>query len=374
MRAIKTVLGMISAVALLSAAACGSAPTTGQGHSSPTATTDSLGDAAPRIEVTYEAHGRSSEGPYRAHAVLIAAGPKHVRYEMRSTGYPPMAFIYDGQRLLVHDPSEFRPWSLFEAPEEHPDMFGTVSGVLAAPDSAEFAKGCRSATEVGHKRILGRTAVGYHCAAHFLADGSGTSAYTAWLDEKTHVLLQGGGFHATSFEEHPSITAATFSTKPPAGAEVEVYAAQKRPGHRAPNFELKRVTGSRAGDTVRLSDYAHRPLVLAFFASDLAFDTTGETCHGCVHSLLTLQRLTDGGTDPAVLAIQEGEVGKPGLPLVPDGLEVDVVNDSGLDVQHSYGLSELIGFVFIGSDGRVQHAFDRALSDHELSEALDELH
>ena len=237
-----------------------------------------------------------------------------------------MLFIYDGRRLLVHDPEESRPWSLYETPEEHPEEFAPVSGTFTPPDSAEFEKGCPSATIVGHKRILGRTAVGYHCASHYLADGSGFSARVDWLDQKTSILLQSGQFHATSFDEHPHLDASSFSTEPPAGAKVAVYAAQVRPGDppkKAPGFELTRVPkpggGGDAGGTLSLSDYEHQPLVLAFFSSDLAFDPEGETCPGCVDSVLTLQQLTDGGTSPAVLAVQGGEAGKPGLPADPQG-------------------------------------------------------
>ena len=370
--------GTAALLTLLVAAACGSNQATSEDHPSQHSTTDALRGATPRVEVTYDDREHTSDGPYRAHAVLLAAGPHHIRYEFTSTGYAPMLFIYDGQRLLVHDAESSQPWSLFEAPEQHPEEFAAVSGTFTPPDSAEFEKGCPSATIIGHRRILGRTAVGYHCAAQFLADGSGFSARVDWLDQKTSILLQSGHFHATAFDEHPRLDASSFSTEPPAGARVARYAEQMRPGdppRKAPGFELERVPkpadDAAGGDgTVSLSDYVHQPLVIEFFSSDLGFDPEGETCHGCVASMLTLQRLTEGGTSPRVLAVQGGEAGKPGFPLIPQGLRVDVVNDPDSDVQHSYGLSDLVGFAFIGSDGLIHQVFDKAATDQQLKDAL----
>ena len=189
--------------------------------------------------MTYEAHAKGSDGPYSSHAVLIAAGPERVRLEIESTGMAPMLFVYDGQRLLVHDAEGYRPWSLFEAPEEHPDQFQAVSHVYADPDSAEFAEGCRSATVVGHKPVLGRRAVGYHCATQHSADGSVSFAHVDWLDQRTGLLLQSGAIHATSIDEHPHITASTFSTEPPRGAKVAVYAA--RSDRRPVDAKVRRV-------------------------------------------------------------------------------------------------------------------------------------
>ena len=147
-RSSRRIVGSTTAVlALLAVSACGSA-TAGKDGSRQPSTAD-----APRaaIAVTYEAHAKGSDGPYSSHTVLIAAGQDRVRLEIESTGMAPMLFVYDGRRLLVHDAEGYRPWSLFEAPEEHPDQFQAVSDVYADPDSAEFAEGCRSPTVVGHK-------------------------------------------------------------------------------------------------------------------------------------------------------------------------------------------------------------------------------
>jgi hypothetical protein len=122
-----------------------------------------------------------------------------------------------------------------------------------------------------------------------------------------------------------------------------------------------------------MGDYPGRPLVLAFFASDIVFDAHGEECGRCIPSLLALQRETAGGTSPSVLAVQSGEWGKPGFPLVPRGLRLAVANDPGGDVQRSYGLSGWVGFAFIGSDGKVQRLFEKPPTDQQLQEALDGL-
>jgi peroxiredoxin len=361
--------GAAAVVTLCMVPACGSAPEPGSTHS-PTAPSSTVSRAA--IAVTYEGHDRTSDGPSDAHIDLVAVPPDHVRYALKQTGYPQMLFVYDGTRLLVHDPEESQPWSLYEKPEEHPDQFA-VSDLFTAPGSAEFAKGCPSAKPLGHKRILGRNAAGYHCAAHFLADGSGTFAFTEWLDQKTNVLLESDQIHATSFDEHPDITAATFSTTAPAGAKVAVYAARQHAGDppkKAAAFDLNRVTGTSGTGTVSLSDYTDKPVVLAFFSSDLAFGD--EDCAGCLDALAALTQLTHGGTNPAVLAVQDGEEGKPGYPLIPKGLHVDVVvNDPASDVQHAYGLDGQVGFAFIGADGKVHQVFNKAPTDQQLKDAVD---
>jgi hypothetical protein len=320
----------------------------------------------------YRDHEQTSDGPYRLREELTAAGPEHIRLEMRSNQMAPMLLVYDGRKLLVHDAEEYRPWTLYDAPNEHPDALSIVSNMFAAPESAVFAKSCRSAKVVGHKTVLGRAAVGYHCGAQHFADGVSQSALVEWLDQRTGVLLQVGGLHATVFDESPVITGATFSTRPPAGAKVEHFAARRTAsgGKAAPGFDLRRVD---ADGRVRLSDHASRPLVLAFFASDIYFDPHGEDCRRCLPALLTVQRLTAGGTDPAVLAVQGGEEGKPGYPLIPRGLHLPVGNDPGFDVEQSYGLSSQVAFAFIGSDGTVRKEFDRPPTDAELRAALADL-
>lgn len=354
-------------IVVLAASGCGSPP-----HTTPPSTDAAGHNSSGPIAVHYEARGRSSEGSYRAQSDLVAADPTHVRYRIRVTGYAPLLYVYDGQRLLVHDPEEFRHWILYKAPSEHPDQLAVVSHVFTKPASAAFRKQCRSARLVGHRVLLGRQAVGYHCAARHYRDGSTETGGVEWLDAQSGLLLQAGPLRATAIDDHPLITRTTFSTVPPRGAAVETYAARRPPGsglRTAPGFRLRELGGGR----VSLADYAGKPLVLAFYMSDIVFDTSGDSCPRCVPALLALQRLTSAGTHPAVLAIQVGDVGKPGYPLIPRGLRLDVANDPDLEVQHAYGLSNQVGFVFIGSDLKVHRSFDNAPTDQQLASALDTL-
>jgi peroxiredoxin len=348
---------------LMVTTACGTATAPG---STPIRST---APAASPIRIVYNGVAGSSDGPLRIHEELIAQGPERIRLEFDSSEMSPMTFVYDGKRLLVHDPEEFRPWILYDAPREHPDQFSMVSHVFSGPGGAEFAKGCHSARIVGHKTILDRAAVGYHCAAQHHADGSSESGGVVWFDGETGLLLRAGPFRVVTIDEHPVVTNATFSTDPPPGAKIEHFAARQA-GKAAPDFSLQRVDAPGA---VRLAAYRNQPLVLAFFSSDIYFDPHGEECHRCIPALLDMQRLTAGGTDPAVLGVQEGEKGKPGYPLIPHGLLLPVVNDPAFEVEESYGLDNQVAFAFIGSDGRVHRVFNRPPSEAELKAALADL-
>ena len=360
-----------AAAATLTLAAGCAGGTSSTNHPAIPASADGSGETSTPIRVVYEGDEKTA---FQARVELVADGPAHIRIAIRVGGYAPMLYVYDGKRLLVHDPEEYRPWQLYDAPEQHPDQYGTVTSWYADPGSTRFAKNCPSAKEVGHQTLVGRDAVGYHCASQHHSDGSSQSAVVVWLDQATGVMLKVGGIHAVSFEEHPPLNATTFDTHPPAGAKVEHYAvrADTNPDNRpAPDFHLRnvRATGPR---TISLADYAHRPLVLAFFMSDLTFSDSTEFPRE-LGSLQALEKLTSGGTDPAVLAIQGGEEGKPGYPLIPKGLTFTVVNDPGFDVQHAYGLSNQVGYAFIGSDGIVHQVFDEPPTEQQLQDALNEV-
>jgi hypothetical protein len=180
---------------------------------------------AATIAVEYDGQGSSSDGRYREHIDLVIAGNDHVRIRIKATGMAPLLYIWDGTRLLRHSREYYRPWTLFESAEQHPDELEVVDEWRQQQDSAAFKKGCRSARVVGHKEILGRRAVGYHCAAEHGRDGLSMSAFVQWRDE-TGLLLQVGDFRATSIDESPRVSDATFSTRPPAGAKVVGHAAK----------------------------------------------------------------------------------------------------------------------------------------------------
>ena len=372
----RTTAGLVALLLLV--AGCGSQHGDHSSHTSGPSS-DSASESGDAIEVVYDAKGQSTDGPFLSHIDVLLAGEHKARVSFKQSGMSPTLYVWDGVRLLVQDPEELRRWTLYEAADEHPDQLQAVTSWRSRPGSSSFEQSCRAARVVGHKTILGRRAVGYHCGARHYADGSSESASVIWLDEGTGLLLQSGGLHATSIDESPTITADTFSTTPPAGAKVHRLEAKKPfdgGGKAAPDFHLKRLdlrAKQLGADTTTLADYAGKPLVLAFFASDIVFDVHGEECGRCTPSLLALQRETGGGTSPSVLAIQVGDWGKPGYPLVPKGFRLDVANDPGGDVQHSYGLSGWVGFAFIGSDGRVRRLFDKPPTDEQLQGALDGL-
>ena len=90
-------------------------------------------------------------------------------------------------------------------------------------------------------------------------------------------------------------------------------------------------------------------------------------------ALLLAQQLSHHGTDPTVLAVQNGERGKPGVPLVPAGLRLRIANDPDTSLQHAYGLTHEVGFAFVGSDGTIQTVIDHPATSTELSDALSTL-
>ena len=74
-----------------------------------------------------------------------------------------------------------------------------------------------------------------------------------------------------------------------------------------------------------------------------------------------------------MLAVQNGERGKPGFPLVPAGLRLRIANDPDTSLQHAYGLTHEVGFAFVGSDGTIREIIDHPASSNEISEALSTL-
>ena len=374
----RTIAAAAATLGLLFVTGCGSGspagPSAGASAVRPRTPAPASTASGTPIEVTYDARVRDEGQTVRLHAVLIAAGPRSARYVLESTGFSPRLYVYDGHRLLVHDAGDVHPWSLYVAAAEHLDVLSTLTDLLAGPHSTPFADSCRSATVIGHRTILNHPAVGYHCAERTYADGSTDGAYDTWRDQATGLMLTTGPVHATAISDRVRVTAATFATDPPPGVEVAVYAAKKASEgslQEAASFTLDRVD---AQGTATLADYAHGPFVLAFFSSGLYFDPHGETCPHCVPALLALQRLTDDGTRPRVLAVQTGDVGKPGLLLVPHGLRLAVANDPQEATKRAYGLSHQVGFAFVGSDGKIHQRLDEAPTDQQLRDALRALH
>jgi hypothetical protein len=163
--------------------------------------------------------GQASEGPRRGDVYVVSAGSLHVRLDMKVRNVVESRYVYDGRRLLVHDPRYAIPYTLYESPGEHPEALAVVRSWRLDPASEVFAHLCMGAQKVSKApTIAGRTAVGYNCRApkHQLR-GEGTM----WLDRETGVLLRNDAFKAREVTSLPEVDASTlFSTEPPPGAKV----------------------------------------------------------------------------------------------------------------------------------------------------------
>jgi cytochrome oxidase Cu insertion factor (SCO1/SenC/PrrC family) len=221
----------------------------------------------------------------------------------------------------------------------------------------------------GARQVLGRTTIRYRCQP----SNNSLLGGTILVDESTGLLLRSAPLHVSRVDTSPTVTAHTFSTQAPPGAKVDNIAA-KHPTRTKPSNQTARPFRLHllGGGTVSSAELDGKPYVLAFFSSDLYFDH-GELCPRCVHTLLLVQQLSHHGTDPTVLAVQNGERGKPGFPLVPAGLRLPIANDPDTALQHAYGLTHEVGFAFVGSDGTIRAVLDHPASSNEISDALSAL-
>jgi len=188
---------------------------------------DGVGSPDKVVEVRYSMLGQGSEGPRRGDVDVVSAGSLHVRLDMKVNNVE-SRYVYDGRRLLVHDPRHDIPYMLYESPGEHPEALAVVRSWRLDPASEVFAHLCMGAQKVAKApTIAGRTAVGYSCRApkHHLG-GEGTM----WLDRDTGVLLRNDAFQAREVTPLPELDASTFfSTEPPPGAKVRRLPAYKGP-------------------------------------------------------------------------------------------------------------------------------------------------
>ena len=136
-----------------------------------------------------------------------------------------VTIVRNGNRALLHDPEAETPYTLMEAADENLEDLPWESAPLEA-DSNLFRQICPDPDRRGTRTILGRDAVGYACTWTDHADGTG-QAKKAWLDRATGMLLEHGDLKAREFVVDPEITEITFSTKPPAGADVHVVKARR---------------------------------------------------------------------------------------------------------------------------------------------------
>ena len=182
---------------------------------------DGVGSPDQVVEVRYSMPGQGSERPRRGDVDVVSAGRLHVRVDMKVHNVVESRYVYDGSRLLVHDPRHAIPYMLYESPDEHPEALAVVRSWRVDPASEVFARVCMGAQRVSKApTIAGRTAVGYSCFApkHHLG-GEGTM----WLDRETGVLLRNDAFRAREVTSLPEVDASTFfSTEPPPGAKVRL--------------------------------------------------------------------------------------------------------------------------------------------------------
>ena len=359
------------AVALTSTlmlAGCGARVTADQ-HvvpASPGASEFADGPVAVHFELRFTQDGESPKGTID----VIAAGPRKVRVAVVGPEIGRLVEVWDGTRLLEHDKDSVFPYTIYEAPSEHPDELAPIQEFMIGDPTTSTNPLCKHAERLaGERQLRGRTAIPYRCQA----SNSSLLNGRILVDESTGLLLRSGPLHVSRVDDSPTVDADTFSTQAPPGAKVDVIAAKHttrpKPSHQeAPPFRLDLLDG----DAVSSAELDGRPYVLAFFSSDLYFDH-GELCPRCVPALRLVQQLSHHGTDPTVLAVQNGERGKPGFPLVPTGLRLRIANDPSSALQHAYGLTHEVGFAFVGSDGTIRAVIDHPASSNEISDALSTL-
>jgi peroxiredoxin len=338
-----------------------------------TSRSDTSGSDRGPIAVSYELEV-NSEGTPLTFEVNVVSDTERVRSETDYAGrdsFDPALAVWDGKRLYLYRPEHAEKYLLFEAPDEHPDELTGLQVLGVRVGSERFARFCPGADRLAESRsVADRPAVGYQCGPGPLEQVLSTRE--AWFDQATGVLLEAGPFHATSITTDPELDSETFSTEPPEGAEVTVYPAKgSRYGQKAPAFELYLEEG---GGSVRLSDYRGKPVVLVPFSSDLYFGP-GYECPDCFPSLVTLLEMTDGGTNPSVLAIQSGEVVREGRPPAPPGVTLTLLDDPTLTIRQQYGLSmgHQMAFVFIDEQGLVRHVIDHKATREDFETGLNSI-
>lgn len=333
---------------------------------SPEASEFSGGPMAVHFELRFTEDGES----LKTTIDVLAAGPRKVRVEVVGPEIGRIVEVWDGTRLLEHDQDSVFPYTIYEAPSEHPDELAGIQEFMIGDPTTSPNPLCKHPERLtGARPVLGRTTIRYRCQPR----NDSLLGATILVDRSTGLLLRSGPLHASRLDTSPTVTADTLSTQAPAGAKVDIIAAKhptrSEPSHQAaPPFRLDLLDGG----TESSAELDGKPYVLAFFGSDLYFDH-GELCPRCVPALLQMQQLSHRGADPTVLAVQNGERGKPGFPLVPPGLRLRVANDPDTALQHAYGLTHEVGFAFVGSDGTIRAVIDHPASSKEISDALSTL-
>ena len=249
---------------------------------------------------------------------VLASGPRKVRVKVVGPEIGRIVEVWDGTRLLEHDQDSVFPYTIYEAPSEHPDELAGIQEFMIGDPTTSPNPLCKHAERLpGARPVLGRTTIRYRCQPR----NDSLLGGTILVDQSTGLLLRSGpsarepGGHLPHASPRtpspPRRRPAPRSTSSPPSTPPD----PSRHTRTAPPFRLDLLDGG----TVSSAELDGKPYVLAFFSSDLYFDH-GELCPRCVPALLQVQHLSHHGTDPTVLAVQNGERGKPGFPLVPPGL------------------------------------------------------
>jgi peroxiredoxin len=149
---------------------------------------------------------------------------------------------------------------------------------------------------------------------------------------------------------------------PPEGDFLETLAEAPIPGHIAPSFTLD----TTQGETVSLSDFAGRPVVLNFWAS---------WCPPCRAEIPHFQDSSVKYNGKAeILGIDQGEP----LPIVADfgsslGVTYPLLLDSDSSVSRRYRVSALPTTVFIDSKGLVREVYSGIINRAVLEDRIEKL-
>jgi hypothetical protein len=149
----------------------------------------------------------------RYRILVVGNGPEYAGFRQ--------LFVFDGHRLFADDPDSSSQYVLYEAPNEHPYVLGFGSGLIFDPKMFPWNEVCAQAPPVpiAHGRILGRSARSYGCPKP-------TKSPDIWVDKASGLVLRWGSTKAYDLSVDPPINAKTFSTKTPAGTDVQVVPAK----------------------------------------------------------------------------------------------------------------------------------------------------
>jgi hypothetical protein len=260
-----------------------------------------------QVRYGWDVEGGLDEGGIRIEVDVIADGTERSRTRITLFAEPAapadetIVTILDGERGLAYSDSAESPYTVVEAPEEHPGDFPLFLRGVLEPGSDQFHQVCPDARRHGAATIAGRDAVGYTCRWAD-RDESLPQPKTLWLDAAiTGLILKYGFYEAQKVILDPVVDESTFSTRPPAGADVEVIKArgtgrpsavesdgeEPAPG---PEAELRRIAATSATPIYYLgAEFAGEVL------SDLVIfnDDTGGQAEGD-HSLDPGQSLSIG--------------------------------------------------------------------------------